>query len=126
MVANSKEREGEEGRAEPNWFARPHSDLEGGAGGRELLPDVLRRGCFRPLPLTLLLIFGAVGGWLYCAYWMYRNWVLYRAASGYSRADFWDRVREATGYRISPGAWGVGVRGVLRVWTDCSRLAAAG
>jgi hypothetical protein len=89
---------------EPDWFARPRSDLEGGseARTRESLPKALRDGCFRPMPVALLLVFGAAGGWLYCAYWMYRNWVFYRNASGYSRAAFWHRVHRATGYEISP------------------------
>jgi hypothetical protein len=92
------------GTKQPNWFARPSADLEGGSRvrTRESLPDALLDGCFRPMPVVLLLAFGAAGGWLYCAYWMYRNWVYYRNASGYSRAAFWHRVRRATGYEISP------------------------
>ncbi len=88
---------------QPHWYARPRSELSGSAVDEpEPSVGVSSRGCFRPLPLALLVVYGAVGGWLYCVYWMYRNWALYRMESGYSRAGFWRRVRRATGYEISP------------------------
>jgi hypothetical protein len=57
---------------------------------------------FVPMSLAKLVVFGVIGGGLYCAFWMYRNWQAYRAAWGYSREPFWRQVHAATGYRISP------------------------
>jgi len=59
-------------------------------------------GWFVPTSVAKVVVFGVIGGWLYCAYWMYRNWQAYRRAWGYSREPFWRSVHEATGYRISP------------------------
>ncbi len=57
---------------------------------------------FFPTSLAKVVVFGVIGGGLYCAFWMYRNWQAYRAAWGYSREPFWRQVHAATGYRISP------------------------
>ena len=57
---------------------------------------------FFPTPVWKLIAFVIVGGWPYCAYWSYRNWLAYRRAWGYSREPFWREVHAVSGYRPSP------------------------
>ena len=66
---------------------------------------------FEPMPVLKVLLLGIPGGMLYCMYWGYRNWAIYRRAWGYSRTPFWREVWEATGYRVSP-FW----RSVMFTW----------
>jgi hypothetical protein len=57
---------------------------------------------FYPNHIGKLVVFGLVGGYLFCAFWAYRSWQAYAANAGYSRRTFWNDVRRATGYRPSP------------------------
>ena len=56
---------------------------------------------FFPMPVSRLIVFGLLGGWLYGVFWFYKNWQAYRRAWGYSSEPFWRDVHAATGYRIS-------------------------
>ncbi len=57
---------------------------------------------FYPTPLLKLALFAGLGGPVYLAYWLYRNWAAYVRGDGYSRASFWLSLRKTTGYRPSP------------------------
>jgi hypothetical protein len=57
---------------------------------------------FYPMPISKLVLFGVLGSFWFCMYWMYRCWHAYRAAWGYSKRDFWRKVHAATGFEISP------------------------